>query len=60
MLFPPLLSLSFLSAVGPRLARWSALGLVIIESQMTAWLETFVVPWPVEICPVDDGHCAVT
>lgn len=60
MLFPRLLALSFRRAAGPILARWSALGDVMMVSQMTAWFDMLVVPWPVETSPDTDGHCAVT
>lgn len=56
MLFPWALRFSFFMAIGPRLARWSALGAVMMLSQMTAWLVAF---WP-DPEPPADGHSAVT
>lgn len=53
MLFPAALLISFLLATGGRLVRWSALGLVMIESQMTALLVALPLP-------VGSGHSAVT
>lgn len=38
MLLPSALLFSFFMVAGPTLARWSALGAVMIESQMTAVL----------------------
>ena len=57
MLLPSALRFSFFMAMGPMLARWSALGAVMMLSQMTAWLlgasgEAAV--------PADEGHSAVT
>lgn len=51
MLLPAALLRSFLSVAGPRLLRWSALGLVMMLSQMTAWFVWFAVA---------AGHSAVT
>jgi hypothetical protein len=56
MLLPSALRRSFFMATGPRLARWSALGDVMMLSQMTAWLVAF---WP-DPWPPADGHSAVT
>lgn len=56
MLLPWALRFSFFMATGPRFARWSALGAVMMLSQMTAWLVAF---WP-EPEPPADGHSAVT
>lgn len=53
MLLPSALLISFLLATGPILVRWSALGLVMMESQMTALLVALV-----EL--VESGHSAVT
>lgn len=49
---PSALRLSFFMAMGPRFRRWSALGLVMMESQMTAELDEF---WPAA-----EGQSAVT
>ena len=38
MLFPAALRFSFFMVAGPTLARWSELGAVMMESQMTALL----------------------
>jgi anti-sigma factor RsiW len=56
MLLPCALRFSFFMATGPMLARWSALGAVMMVSQMTAWFVAFR-PEPV---PPADGHSAVT
>jgi len=56
MLLPSALRFSFFMAMGPMLARWSALGAVMMLSQMTAWLVAF---WP-EPEPPAEGHSAVT
>jgi hypothetical protein len=53
MLFPWALLISFLLATGPMLVRWSALGLVMIESQITALFVALVVL-------ALSGHSAVT
>lgn len=50
MLLPSALRLSFFMATGPMFWRWSALGLVMMESQITAELVTLRAP----------GHSAVT
>lgn len=50
IVLPSALRLSFFMATGPMFCRWSALGLVMIESQMTASLVAFSGP----------GHSAVT
>lgn len=50
IVLPSALRLSFFMATGPMFCRWSALGLVMIESQMTASL--VALPGP--------GHSAVT
>lgn len=52
--FPAALLLSFFMAMGPMFIRWSAEGLVMMVSQMTAELETF--PWGDE----EEGQSAVT
>lgn len=56
MLFPWALRFNFFMAIGPSFARWSALGDVMMLSQMTAWLVAF---WP-DTEPPADGHSAVT
>lgn len=53
MLFPAALLISFLLATGPMLVRWSALGEVMMESQMMALLVALVVE-------AESGHSAVT
>lgn len=53
---PAALFLSFLRVAGPRLARWSAEGLVMMVSQMTAWLVALLFP---PVAPAA-GHSAVT
>lgn len=55
MLLPAALFLSFFMVAGPTLARWSELGLVMMESQMTAELVALA-PAPAET----SGHSAVT
>lgn len=56
MLLPSALRFSFFMPTGPRLARWSELGAVMMLSQITAWLVAFC-PDP---DPPADGHSAVT
>lgn len=52
---PAALFLSFFIVAGPMLARWSELGLVMMLSQMTAWLVALACPGVSA-----DGHSAVT
>lgn len=52
MVLPSELFLSFFMATGPMFFRWSALGFVMMLSQMTAELVAF---WPGAL-----GHSAVT
>ena len=55
---PAALLRSFLRATGPMFAKWSALGDVMMVSQMTAWLEVALlgrVAPDVEV----EGHSAV-
>lgn len=54
---PAALFFNFRSVAGPMLARWSELGLVMIWSQMTAWLVALLVLSPAAAAA---GHSAVT
>lgn len=60
MLLPCALRRSFRFATGPRFARWSALGAVMMLSQMTAWFVAFCPPPDPDPDPDPDGHSAVT
>lgn len=58
---PAALFLSFFIVAGPTLAKWSADGLVMMLSQITAWFVAFFPPWPlVSSDPRPSGHSAVT
>jgi hypothetical protein len=57
MLFPSALLLSFFIATGPRFWRWSALGLVMMLSQMTA--ELLALSGPVQSAVTYTKSCLV-
>lgn len=57
MLFPSALLLSFFMATGPMFCKWSALGLVMMLSQMTA--ELLVLPGPVQSAVTYTKSCFV-
>ena len=56
MVLPAALRTSFFMAMGPMFCRWSALGFVMMLSQMTAWF----VALADDASPPVVGHSAVT